>query len=380
MVHVPVFLGCAFRPMNHVYTKAEIEAVIEDACVTAHTSAMGRGYDVEFHLESYLDDYGEELNRQLREKIRNCRIIVIESTEKNLNVFYELGLAHAMGKQTILLQHQDAGVRLPSDLSGALVLTYKAIGDIRGRLAKAFTQYVDDLVKEQEECDEPLRRLWRLSPLEEQIINIVGPDTHRRAQLPEELAPNFGLMEFVGDKDSMVEVCIHLARMFPRATLVKYAASQLPRQAKAEPLVLIGGPLSDEGVGGNSLVADLMKYWKIPLEYSADCNSVHIDGVKYETEYDDEGRLVADYGVIMRVASPWRGDSRVLAIHGIHTYGVLGATQALTFGEPGLSNAKIIGEVCGPDPLFYGWCRIAVVRGSSLAARIRKHDVRKIAE
>jgi predicted nucleotide-binding protein len=43
---------------------------------------------------------------------------------ENPNVFYELGYAHALRKNTILLVSKDANPRFPFDIAGSYVFTY----------------------------------------------------------------------------------------------------------------------------------------------------------------------------------------------------------------------------------------------------------------
>ena len=54
--------------------------------------------------------------------IREAKVLVADLTEKNANVFYELGLAHAIGKPVILLSETNDDV--PYDLQSLRVLNY----------------------------------------------------------------------------------------------------------------------------------------------------------------------------------------------------------------------------------------------------------------
>ncbi len=55
--------------------------------------------------------------------IVSSEVIIAEITPANPNVFYELGLAHAMGKQTVLLANRQLD-KLPFDVSGYRVIFY----------------------------------------------------------------------------------------------------------------------------------------------------------------------------------------------------------------------------------------------------------------
>jgi len=56
------------------------------------------------------------LMQDIANSIRESSIIIADLTEKNANVFYELGLAHAFNKKVILITQNDSDV--PSDLKG----------------------------------------------------------------------------------------------------------------------------------------------------------------------------------------------------------------------------------------------------------------------
>jgi ABC-type branched-subunit amino acid transport system substrate-binding protein len=57
--------------------------------------------------------------------IRSADFLVADLTGSNANVFYELGLAHAMRKPTILIASSEAKMALPSDLAGLPYFVYE---------------------------------------------------------------------------------------------------------------------------------------------------------------------------------------------------------------------------------------------------------------
>ncbi|TQF06993.1 hypothetical protein E6W39_38420 [Kitasatospora acidiphila] len=60
------------------------------------------------------DLYGHDVMVDVYESIATARIVIAEVTNRNANVFYELGLAHALGKDVIILA-QDTS-HIPFDL------------------------------------------------------------------------------------------------------------------------------------------------------------------------------------------------------------------------------------------------------------------------
>lgn len=370
MDDISIFLSYAFSPKSQAYSKAEIEAVVEDACSTAQLSIRSMGHPISIHLEAYLEEYGMELNRQVRSKVFGSDIAIIEISEANLNVFYELGLAHCYNKRIILIQNEASPIKLPSDLEGILALRYGKISDIRGRLSHAIQRYLLEILEARNRPSPAIRRLWNFGEENPTVINVVGPDTRRRAGLPTENYPDFAYMEFLGDKDSVVEVSIQLARLYSSATIARYPSSQYPKQARRSPMIIVGGPLGEEGVGGNRLTQDVTNYWQLPVTYSKDCESLIVNNKEYRTEYDSEGAMIFDYGIVARLPNPWDHKRRLLLIHGTHTYGVLGTTLAITDSVEGRANAELISQICGQDPIFYAWCKVPVITGTSLSPKL----------
>jgi len=77
---------------------------------------------------------------------KNCRLVLADLTGKNPNVFYELGLAHAIAKPAILVTESIADV--PFDLRALRVLEYDKNdsawgGALRDKIATAIREVLD---------------------------------------------------------------------------------------------------------------------------------------------------------------------------------------------------------------------------------------------
>jgi hypothetical protein len=70
-----------------------------------------------------------DIREGLWKHILHAGIIVADISIENANVYYELGLAHALGKDTILLKRKDTDV--PADFEGLLNYAYD-IDDLDG--------------------------------------------------------------------------------------------------------------------------------------------------------------------------------------------------------------------------------------------------------
>jgi hypothetical protein len=115
--------------------------------------------------------------------IQDAKVLIADLTEKNANVFYELGLAHALGKPVILLADNLADV--PFDLQSLRVIIYdkndSAWGtELKGSIIESLAETLDDtasavpamfrkVVKSQAPPES--RTEYRLDMLERQIAS-----------------------------------------------------------------------------------------------------------------------------------------------------------------------------------------------------------------
>lgn len=81
--------------------------------------------------------------------LRSSRIVIAELSEKNANVFYEVGLAHALGKPVITITRNEQDV--PFDLKALRYLYYDTNNPSWGEsLKKDLTQMISSILKESE--------------------------------------------------------------------------------------------------------------------------------------------------------------------------------------------------------------------------------------
>jgi hypothetical protein len=66
--------------------------------------------------------FSGEILRQIIESIKNSNLILADVTSKNANVFYELGYAHSLGREPILITEKSENIAF--DLSGFNHIVY----------------------------------------------------------------------------------------------------------------------------------------------------------------------------------------------------------------------------------------------------------------
>jgi hypothetical protein len=69
---------------------------------------------------------------EIVDQIKRCRVIVAEISDRNPNVFYEVGWAHALQRDTILIARQ--GIEIPFDVRHINTILYKSIHQLEERL------------------------------------------------------------------------------------------------------------------------------------------------------------------------------------------------------------------------------------------------------
>ncbi len=69
---------------------------------------------------------------KIYDSIKNSRIVLAELSTPNVNVYYELGYAHALGKPTILITKDISAS--PFDVRGYNHIVYSSIRDLRSKL------------------------------------------------------------------------------------------------------------------------------------------------------------------------------------------------------------------------------------------------------
>jgi hypothetical protein len=88
---------------------------------------------------------GDSLTVNIAEAIRDSDLVVADVTRGNPYVLYELGVAHALRRPTIILLDTDASAKLPIDFSGQPFIPYTegqlgALGNAVTKAAKRALQ------------------------------------------------------------------------------------------------------------------------------------------------------------------------------------------------------------------------------------------------
>ncbi len=90
-----------------------------------------------------------QITADIWKSLRSARVVIAELTGRNTNVFYEVGLAHALGKPAIIITRNEDDV--PFDLKALRYLYYNTDDPFWGEnLKKALIDMLQNLLKEKE--------------------------------------------------------------------------------------------------------------------------------------------------------------------------------------------------------------------------------------
>lgn len=84
------------------------------------------------------------ITRNIFEHIFYAEAIVADLTDSNPNVFYELGVAHTIGRKTILITQEK---EIPFDISGDFIIKYKNTIEGGERLSEELTRLLHHIHK-----------------------------------------------------------------------------------------------------------------------------------------------------------------------------------------------------------------------------------------
>jgi hypothetical protein len=98
-----IFMIMPFRDNFNIVYEEKIKPIVTDLNLT-----IKRGDDFSSTTGSIIQEVWAAINA--------CRLVIVEATEVNANVYYELGIAHTQGKPAILITQAENLEDLPFDL------------------------------------------------------------------------------------------------------------------------------------------------------------------------------------------------------------------------------------------------------------------------
>ena len=83
---------------------------------------------------------------EINQQIETSKVVIADITPPNLNVYYEVGYAHALKKPTVLIADRDKLAKLPFDVSPFRTLFYENSIGGKKRVEDGLRKYLDEIV------------------------------------------------------------------------------------------------------------------------------------------------------------------------------------------------------------------------------------------
>src|SRR5438067_7878493 len=149
---IKIYFSYAFKPTQNAYTLDEFQKNLKEIVNSAKTDLGERVQKIRFELDFQLSEYGGILSSELISKIQASHICIIDISDNNSNVLYELGYIHALNKRSIIIKSTKEKEKypLPSDISGRFYLPYDSIENIGNDLVNSLKKKIEEILDSSE--------------------------------------------------------------------------------------------------------------------------------------------------------------------------------------------------------------------------------------
>lgn len=376
-----LFVAHAFEPRSKAFNRREFKNTVNyivAELIESGLASLNAVYGVKFD-ETVISE-------ALMQLLKTADIGLIEISDNNPNVLYEYGYLMAAGKPTILIRSKRAarhGPDVPADIKGRIFVEYDDLADLRKKLIAPLATAVSRRQLSVESLILRLAHIW--FPRDVQSIHVIAAHEYESVSSISRNSENYTVLDRFCDKDAVLEVMAFLSRIYPHARVIKYTDKEFSAQlALQENLVIVGGPGSDGKAvpGGNAICRQFRSRVRSRISYSPDCqemlwsaddSQIH-QRCSHRRESDE---TVEDWGYFACMPNPYNSHRRVVMIHGLHTFGVLGGT--LAFGDS--ADARLNLEVLesrfeGDVPRsFESYFKVRIEQGVTLCPSIASTNI-----
>lgn len=174
----------------------------------------------------------------------------------------------------------------------------------------------------------PIKRLWSLPNDKNEIYVLYGDASQKKIVNSKSLIINGSTKARVdrGDVEAYGRILSTLESIFPKSDFKGLPAHLIhPEILKDKDFILVGGPIYN--IKTRDLFRELhrnsfpLKYDDIKLIGNRTCPDISYSPI------EEDGRVITDFGLIIRLRNPWNKDKSVFLFSGCDTYGVLGSSK-----------------------------------------------------
>jgi hypothetical protein len=338
---INIFVSHPFVPNNGAYDLEKFRTNIMLLISKAENIVRKEYNDFELDVIYEFSDFQDGLPKQIRQSIQKSHFAIVDITENKPNIFYEYGLMKGLNVPALLIKTKESfdTFDLPADIKDEIAVSYSSFEELISKSVEKIVVLFKQLLNSEALYNVHLNKIWfNNNP---QTIHVVTSAESEKREFASPESDNYMFLENLGDKDSLLEVMTFLTRNYRNVRLPMYAADEFKNQFE-DNIVIIGGP-GDEDGDGNSLCKLMMEKINSKISYSDDCEVLQHDGNEHRAKKINN-KTSLDYGYFARFPNPFNSRSSVILMHGIHTFGVLGATKAFSDHPLAQDNIKTVLE------------------------------------
>ena len=374
-----VFFAYAFYPHLEPYSRADIISVVEEACSIATQDLCHEGLNIELRPSFILTEYGQQLATEIVTTLKTCALCVVDISDNNPNIFYELGIAQALGLGIVILKSNKTKVefRVPSDIEGVHILMYDSISSIVGKLSKRLKELAQHRFLFGNIEDISIAKgTWSFSEYDNiEHINVIAASSATESQFRDIASSNYIYLDNLSDKDTILELSILLSKIYPSMTLRFYCSDNVPPVCLEDHLILVGG-IGTAEVDNNIIAKQFFKHLGIQLIYPNE-NTISFAGEEYKTEISS-GIISRDYGFFGRLPNPLNRKRRIFCIQGIHTFGVLGAMRCFSLHPDAQGNHRLVNAYFDSKDYFAALFPVDILQGQVIVPKINNSHFKEM--
>ena len=357
---VRIFLSYAFTPRQNAYEQKEICQVLSDVVSSVEKKMQLRERGIKIVQDFALTEHGRVLRDEILKKIKSADIMIVDISDNNPNVLYELGYADALKMDSAIITKSTKEIdtyEVPTDIDLKNRIQYDDVHELADKLVLPLERRVRGVL-DAPPGPKDIRKIW--FPQDAPLIHVIGPKSQVKTEFADAESSDYDMLNKMGDKAAIFEVRILLAKLYPNADIKVQMSDEFNMEAdQADNMVIVGGP-GIPGEDGNSVHRQFSDQMKLKISYTDDCEAMKIRDRQLLATYVDKTK---DYGCFTRMRNPYNSASAVVMIHGIHTSGVLGASRMFGDSEAAKKNiAKVLARL-GDDPRFECAVGVSVGRG-----------------
>ncbi len=325
---INIFVSHPFEPKNPTYDIEKFRTNIKLLISKAENLVRKEYQDFEIETTFVFSDLFYGLPQQIENYIRSSHLGIVDITENKPNIFFEYGLLYGLDIPVLIIKTTESmpTFPIPADLKDRLPILYdnfdKLLETVVNNLADSFKKILhnDSL------ANINLNKIW--FPNDVRTIHVItSTESEKRIQFSAPESDNYMLLESLGDKDSLLSVVTFLNRHYKNINTPLYAADSFSGSLE-DNVVVIGGPGEEDG-DANPICKIFSDKMQVKISYSEDCEKLLYKDHEYVAKKQGN-KTIMDWGYFARFPNPLNPRTSIVLIHGIHTFGVLGASKAFS--------------------------------------------------